>query len=147
MQVRDVMTQQVACCTPDTDLQEVAKMMTECDCGAIPVIDRDSGKAIGIITDRDIVCRSIASGKNPIGRRVEEVMTMPIAAVIPDSTLDDCLAKMESAQIRRIPVVDERGRLCGIISQADIARAAGEHAAAMLLKDVSKPSEHASRLS
>lgn len=146
MQVRDIMTKQLVSCTPDTDLREVARMMAECDCGAIPVVEPESGKAIGIVTDRDIVCRSVAAGHNPIGQRAEEAMTMPIAAVKSDSSLEECLAEMESDRIRRMLVVDDQGKLCGIVSQADIARAAGEHETAELLKDVSKPIEHASKL-
>src|SRR5688500_19096728 len=67
MQVREIMTSDPACCTPDTNLQDVACMMIECDCGAIPVVDDlDSGRVIGMITDRDITCRTVAQRKNPL---------------------------------------------------------------------------------
>ena len=68
-----------------------------CDCGAIPVIDPETKKAFGIVTDRDIVCRAVAVGQNPIDMKVDEVMTMPITAVEPDIELGDCLARMETA--------------------------------------------------
>jgi len=71
-------------------------------------------------------------------------MTMPISAVSPEVSLELCLAEMERAQIRRMLVVDGRGMLCGVISQADIARAAPEHTTAELVRDVSKPTKHAS---
>ena len=146
MQVRDIMTQQVASCAPDTDLREVAATMVKCDCGAIPVVDPQTRKAIGVVTDRDIVCRAVAEGQNPIGMKADKVMTMPITAVGPDASLEDCLAEMERAQVRRMLVVDEQGLLCGVVAQADIARAASEHETAELVKDVSKPSEHASNV-
>jgi predicted transcriptional regulator len=78
--------------------------------------------------------------------KVDELMTMPITVVAPDSSLEDCLAQMEQWQIRRMLVVDGQGKLCGIVSQADIARSASEHETAELVKDVSKPSDHASKL-
>jgi CBS domain-containing protein len=146
MQVRDIMTEQVASCTPGTDLQQVAMMMIKCDCGAIPVIDPKTQKAMGVVTDRDIVCRTVAEGQNPVGMKVDDVMTMPISAINPNASLEECLAEMERAQVRRMLVVDGRGALCGVVSQADIARAAPEHATAELVKDVSKPTERASKL-
>jgi len=73
-------------------------------------------------------------------------MTMPVTAVGPETSLEDCLARMEASQIRRMLVVDGDGKLCGIVSQADIARAAPEHQTAELVKDVSKPSEQASKV-
>ena len=146
MQVRDIMTQQVASCAPDTDLREVAATMVKCDCGAIPVVDPQTRKAIGVVTDRDIVARAVAAGQNPIGMKVDEVMTMPITAVGPETSLEDCLAQMEELQVRRMLVVDDQGRLCGIVSQADIARSAPEHETAELVKDVSKPTGRASEI-
>ena len=146
MQVRDIMTQQVTSCAPDTDLREVAATMVKCDCGAIPVVDPQTRKAIGVVTDRDIVARAVAAGQNPIGMKVDEVMTMPITAVGPETSLEDCLAQMEESQVRRMLVVDDQGRLCGIVSQADIARSAPEHETAELVKDVSKPTGRASEI-
>ena len=146
MQVKDIMSQQLTSCTPDADIQEVAAMMVKCDCGAIPVIDPQTQKAVGVITDRDIVARAVAKGQNPLGMKVEEVMTMPITAVGPETSLEDCLARMEESQIRRMLVVDGQGKLCGIVSQADVARTASEHETAELVKDVSKPTGHASEI-
>jgi CBS domain-containing protein len=144
MQVQDIMTHHVTHCTPEDSLRLVAEMMVKCDCGAIPVVDRETQKVYGIVTDRDIVCRAVAVGQNPIDMVADEVMTMPITAVEPDTTLGDCLARMETAQVRRMLVVDKEGHLRGVVSQADIARVAPEHAATEFLKDVSKPTGHAS---
>jgi CBS domain-containing protein len=146
MQVRDIMTERMAFCMPEKTLEEVAQMMVACDCGAIPVVDPVNYKVVGIVTDRDIVCRTVARGVDPTRVRVEEVMTMPIVAARPDDPIDKCLAEMESAQVRRMPVVDEQGRLCGIISQADIARAGPASETGHLLHDVSRPTDHASQV-
>ena len=146
MQVKDIMSQHVTSCVPDTDVQEAAALMVKSDCGAIPVVDPQTQKAVGVVTDRDIICRAIAKGQNPIGMKVDELMTMPITAVGPESSLEDCLAQMEESQIRRMLVVDGQGRLCGIVSQADIARTAPEHETAELVKDVSKPTDRASEI-
>jgi CBS domain-containing protein len=140
------MTNRLAYCTPQANLEEVAEMMVQNDCGAIPVIDLASSKALGIITDRDIVCRAIAAHKNPAGVTAEQVMSEPVATVQPQATLDECLAKMEAAQMRRMLVVDESGKLCGLVSQADIVRVLPEHEIAELLKDVSAPTGAAPHL-
>ena len=146
MQVQDIMSRHLTSCMPDADVQEAAALMVKSDCGAIPVVDPQTQKAIGVITDRDIVARAVAVGQNPIGMKVDELMTMPITAVGPESSLEDCLAQMEESQIRRMLVVDGQGRLCGIVSQADIARTASEHQTAELAKDVSKATDHASEI-
>ena len=76
MQVRDIMTRQLASCRPDADVQEVASLMVQCDCGAIPVVEPQSHKAIGVVTDRDIVCRAVAAGRNPVGMKAEQVIAL-----------------------------------------------------------------------
>ena len=126
MVVRDVMTERLNLCTPDTNLQDVARMMADHDCAAIPVVDPETGRAIGIVTGRDVARRALARGRNPLDMRAEDVMTAPVTAVSPGSSLLECEAKMQEAQVRCMPVVDEAGQLCGIISQSDITRAARE---------------------
>ena len=125
MQVQDVMTPNPACCTSDTNLQEVARKMIEHDCGEIPVVDED-GKPVGVVTDRDICCRTVAEGKNALEMNAGDVMTSPCVTVTPATDLDDCCKVMEDEQIRRVPVVDASGRCCGIVAQADIAQHAGD---------------------
>jgi CBS domain-containing protein len=117
---RDVMTPDPACCSPQTTLDRVAKMMIQNDCGEIPVIDVND-QPIGVVTDRDIVCRVVADGKNPIAHTAESCMSQPVVTVKADDPLDQVVATMEKHQIRRVPVVDERGCCAGIISQADVA--------------------------
>jgi CBS domain-containing protein len=111
--------------------------MVEADCGEIPVTDA-SNRLVGVITDRDIVCRAVAKGKNPSAVTAAEIMTEPVVCVNEDSTLDDVMAVMEENQIRRVPVVDASGCCCGIISQADIALNAREGEVGELVREVSK---------
>ena len=121
MQVREVMTSSPACCTPDSSLQEVARMMIENDCGCIPVVDSQSGmKPVGTITDRDITVRTVAAGQNPVAMKASDIMSIDIATVKPNQTLEECLKAMEEKDIRRILVVDEQGRCCGIVAQEDV---------------------------
>lgn len=146
MRVRDIMTVHMAFCMPEKTVDEVAGMMVTCDCGAIPVVDPITRKAVGIVTDRDIVCRAVAKGLDPARVRVEEIMTMPIVAVRADDSLENCVTVMESNQVRRVPVVDSQGFLCGMLSQADIARAAPSPETGHLVHDISRPSDHASQV-
>ncbi|HEX8246839.1 MAG TPA: DUF1508 domain-containing protein [Pyrinomonadaceae bacterium] len=123
MQVREVMSENPACCTPDSSLQEVARMMIENDCGCIPVVDNQSNKKpVGTITDRDITIRTVAGGQNPLTMKASDIMSIDIATIKPDSSLEECFEAMEQRDIRRILVVDEKGGCCGIVAQADIAQ-------------------------
>ena len=134
---RDVMTQDPACCSPHATLDEVAKLMIENDCGEIPVVDA-SDRPIGVITDRDIVCRAVAEGKNPAAHTVESVMSQPVITVRADAAIDDVLKTMERHKIRRVPVVDDGGCCTGIIAQADLASEAPPEKAAELVREVSR---------
>lgn len=138
MDVREVMTEKPACCAPEDSVQEAARLMVENDCGEVPVLD-ETGQPVGVITDRDIACRCVAEGKD-LNTPVSEVMSAPVVTVTPDADLDDCCARMEESQVRRIPVVDESGECCGIVSQADVARVANEEKTAQLVRDVSRQS-------
>jgi CBS domain-containing protein len=134
---RDVMTPDPACCSANATLDEVAKLMVQNDCGEIPILDA-SDRPIGVITDRDIVCRAVAEGKNPTGHTVESVMSKPVVTVRTDTPIDDVLATMEKHQIRRVPVIDESGCCMGIIAQADLASEAPPQKAAELVREVSR---------
>src|SRR5215213_4353874 len=102
MQVKDVMTPDPACCTPDATLQRVAEMMVENDCGEIPVVENmASMKPIGVITDRDITCRTVAKGLSPRTMTAGDCMTTPCFTVTPDTPLDECCRGLEENQIRR----------------------------------------------
>jgi CBS domain-containing protein len=117
------MTNNPACCMPDSSLQEVARLMVENDCGCIPVVDSQLGmKPIGTITDRDITVRTVASGQNPLEMKASDIMSIDIATIKPSASLEECFDVMEEKEIRRILVVDEQGRCCGIVAQADVAQ-------------------------
>ena len=134
---REVMTENPACCTPDTPLDQVAMLMREHDCGEIPVID-PAEQPIGVVTDRDIVCRVVAEGKNPMAYPAGICMSQPVATVSMDAPLGDVVAMMEQHQVRRVPVVDDRGRCVGMISQADVALTTGKRDLAELVRKISR---------
>jgi CBS domain-containing protein len=118
-------------------LEQVAKLMVQHDCGEIPVVD-SADQPIGVITDRDIVCRVVAEGMNPTGHTAEQYMSRPVVTVRADTPLEEVVSTMEKHQIRRVPVVDERGCCAGMIAQADIAAEAGERQVAKLVREVSR---------
>lgn len=146
MQVREIMTPKPACCTATTSLRDVARAMVQHDCGEIPIVDGDDhGTLIGVITDRDIVCRMVADGRNPLDYTAEQCMSTPVVVVWESTQIEDCARLMEEHQIRRVPVVDGGGACCGIVSQADIAKHASRRITAELVRDVSEPSMDSSR--
>lgn len=139
MNVSEIMTKNPVCCTPDTGLQEVARMMVDSDCGCIPVVDSNESKMpVGMITDRDITVRVVAKGQNPLDLMARDAMTTTVASVTPNTSLEECANVMEESQIRRVAVVDDNGCLCGIVAQADIANNAGDGTTAEVVQEVSK---------
>jgi CBS domain-containing protein len=144
MQVREIMTENPVCCSPESSLQNVAKLMAEHDCGEIPVLD-EQRRPVGVVTDRDIACRAVAQGRDPSQITARDVMSEPVVTVTPEDSVEECCQRMEENQIRRLPVVDEAGACCGMISQADIARQAPEHELAEVVRDVSRPTQESSR--
>jgi CBS domain-containing protein len=140
MKVEEVMSTEPAYCTPSTTLEDVANMMIECDCGEIPVVDSETNrKPTGVVTDRDIVCRTIAKGLNPLKMTAGDCMSQPCVTVTPEMSVDACCKVLESNHIRRVPVVDSKGILCGIVSVADVARSAKPKITAEVIKEVSEP--------
>lgn len=138
MQVKDIMTSDPACCTPETSLSEVARMMVDYDCGEIPVVETEETRVpIGVVTDRDIVVRTIGAGLNPMDMSVSECMSMPVVTVTPETSFDECRRIMEEKQIRRVPVVDGNGACVGIVALADITKYASEQDAGKVLQEVS----------
>ena len=113
--------------------------MMENDCGMIPVVENmENKKPIGVITDRDITIRTVAHNKNPLNMIAGEAMTDSVITVTTQTDVEDACHRMEANKIRRLPVVDRQGALVGIVAQADVARQAGEHLTAELVKDVSE---------
>lgn len=135
-QVSDIMTKNVATCQPGDTLQKVALTMKENDCGAVPIVN---GKNVaGIITDRDIVMRAVAEGKNPLDLSAESCMTEDISTIDENESLANCMNLMEKQQIRRVVVTDNSGNVCGIVAQADIALNVPENQTGDTVKKVSR---------
>jgi CBS domain-containing protein len=140
MQVHQIMTSDVACCTPETPLREAARMMAQNDCGALPVVESaNSMRLAGIITDRDIACRGLLHERSPLDLSVSDCMTPKVQTVSSDADVRDAEKLMQQHQIRRIPVVDGGSECCGMVSQADLALNAEGQEVASVLRDVSQP--------
>ena len=135
--VREVMTARPRSVTPQTHLNDVAQLMEADDVGAIPVVEGD--RLVGIVTDRDIVVRAIAKGKDPRGMPASEVSSREMVTVDPEDDLSDALKLMAQYQVRRLAVVEEGDRLVGVVSQADVALNAKEKTSGELLEDISQP--------
>ncbi|GGI66843.1 CBS domain-containing protein [Deinococcus humi] len=141
MQVKDVMTSNPACCTPDTPLPEVARMMEQHDCGCIPVVeDQASKKPVGMITDRDIAVRGVAQGKDVSQMSARDCMSTSVVTVTPEDSVDDCCKVMEDNQVRRVAVVDQQGGCCGMVSQADVALDTSGKVS-QVVREVSQPTD------
>ncbi len=139
MKARDLMTKTPTCATPDARIEAIARMMTQRDCGAIPIVSEETGLPVGLVTDRDIVVRTIAHGRNPIGLTARDCMTTPAVTVRENQELGEVVALLERRQIRRVMVVDETDALSGILALADIAAHASKKQVGELLREVSMP--------
>ncbi|NKX54816.1 CBS domain-containing protein [Arthrobacter mobilis] len=133
--VREFMTTDCRCIGENQTLEEAARMMRDMDCGSLPICG-DDGKLKGFITDRDIVVKCLAEGRD-----AREVKAMDLAQGKPhwidaDANIDDAIAMMEKYQIRRLPVITDH-KLVGIISQGDIARNYSEQKVGELVEHVS----------
>jgi len=124
MKLNEIMTKNVQCISPDSSLVDAAKMMQKLDVGALPVCDND--RLAGMVTDRDIVTRSLAEGRTPSEARVKDVMTHPIHYCFDDQEVSEAVQTMENQQIRRLVVLDRNRKLCGIVSIGDLALHSGD---------------------
>jgi CBS domain-containing protein len=143
MKVHEIMTAHARSIAPDNTLVEAAGLMRELDVGALPVVD--GGNLAGIITDRDIVVRSIADGRDPNNSTVGEVMSGGIVAVNADQDVEEATRIMEQKQIRRLPVLDRAERVVGIVSLGDIATSSNPAFSGIALRDVSQPRNPSAR--
>lgn len=138
--IASIMTRNPAVCTPETNLDEVGRRMVDYNCGAIPIVeDEQSCCPIGIITDRDIICRAVALRRNPLDLKARDCMTSQTVTISENASIEECCRLMEEHQVRRIPVINAGGRCIGIISQADIATQATPKHTIEVLREVSKP--------
>lgn len=120
--IQDVMTRNPICCTPQDAVQAAARIMAENDCGIVPVVESQENRTLlGVITDRDIVVRSVVKGEDPAEAHVESCFSRNAHTLAPDASLQDCRRLMEQWQVRRVPIVDAQNRLLGIVAMADLA--------------------------
>jgi len=118
----EIMTRSVVCCVPEDTLEHAAMLMKTEDVGPIPVIESHaSRRLIGIVTDRDLVVKGIAEGKDPVSTKIREIMTDHPVACFEKDDVNDAIDLMSDYKVRRIPVVDDSNHLLGIIPQADVA--------------------------
>jgi CBS domain-containing protein len=136
MKVSEVMTRDVQTVRPDQSVQDAASFMLSADAGSIPVTE--NGRLMGMITDRDIAVRGIAKGYGP-DTPVRELMTDDVICARDDDDIEDIASKMSEAQVRRLPVIDDQERLCGIVSLGDLSRDADEESASEALEGVTEP--------
>jgi CBS domain-containing protein len=134
--IREVMTQNPSTIEASQTIIEAAKLMRDEDVGIVPIVDGQ--KLIGTITDRDIAIRVIAEGKDPQTTNVNEIASSNLVTVDPEQDLDEALRLMASHQVRRLPVVEEDGRLVGIVAQADVARYASDQQTGEVVEEISK---------
>lgn len=141
MKIQDVMTRDPSCVTPDATVREAAQLMKREDIGVVPVIDSQGSKTlVGVITDRDIAIRCVADGNDGTAR-VRDCMTAnKIATCRESDDVDRAMDAMRTEQVRRVPIVDERGALVGIVAQADImTKTSNETKAANTVEQISQP--------
>ncbi|HET7553442.1 MAG TPA: CBS domain-containing protein [Gemmatimonadaceae bacterium] len=144
MQVQKMMTSNPACVTPDDTIRDAARLMKEHDCGLIPVVDSEESKRlVGVVTDRDLAVRAIGEGKGA-DTKVSQVMSRDPSCASPDTDVSEVERIMSERQVRRVPVVDSKGRLAGIVAQADLAlsddKGVSDREVARTVERISQPS-------
>src|SRR5690349_19260998 len=137
---RDVMTKDVVVCTPENTVSDVARLMKTEDIGPVLIVDNEQSRTlVGIVTDRDVVLKVIADGKDPKTTRVGDVMSKKLVTARPDDDVETAMKSMAQYQLRRIPVVGPNMELMGIISQADVAvRVNAPEETAEVVKEISQ---------
>jgi CBS domain-containing protein len=134
--VRDAMTSNPRSIEPSTTVTEAARLMKAEDVGSLPIVGGD--QLVGMVTDRDVVIRIVAEGKDPQSTTVGEVASRDLVTVDPQQDLDEALRLMAQHQVRRLPVAEEDGRLVGILAQADVAREGKDTQTGQLVQEISE---------
>lgn len=137
MKLKDITTDVVQTLAPATTLADAATAMRDGDLGWMPVKEGD--KVIGIVTDRDIVVRGLATGMQPKTSTVRDVMSKEVLSCNADDSVDDAAELMQREQVRRLVVLDDNGRLAGVVSLADLARKGDDDQSAEVLEQVTQP--------
>ena len=142
MKAQDIMSRNPTSVTPETPLAEAARLMKQENIGVVPVVESEgSRRLVGLITDRDIAIRAVAEGRDGTTTSVGHIMTSEIRSASPDDSVNDVMALMGREQVRRVPIVDDRGALVGIIAQADIVlEAKDDRKAEKTVEKISQPS-------
>jgi CBS domain-containing protein len=135
-QIRELMTVRPRTVKTGDSIVEAAKLMKGEDSGIAPIVDGD--RLVGVLTDRDIAIRVVAEGRDPRETKVEEIASQDLVTVDPHQALDEALRLMAQHQVRRLPVVEEDGKLVGIVSQADVARRVDSDAAGEVVRGISE---------
>ena len=140
MKAHDIMTRNPRTVTPEMSVREVAKLMESEDVGMLPVVGSSGSKqVVGIVTDRDIAIRHVAAGHASSDCPISEAMSSNPKTCKTTDSVDEVMKVMGKEQVRRIPIVDERGDLVGIVAQADIAREADDKKAERTIEKISEP--------
>jgi CBS domain-containing protein len=135
---KDVMTKNPQVITADAPVQEAARLMKSEDTGVLPVVEsQGTRRVVGVITDRDIALRVVAEGKSSAS--VRDAMSSGVRTCNEDDDLKDVMEVMAHEQVRRIPIVDDRGELVGIVSQADIVLEGDDKRAEETIEQISQP--------
>lgn len=134
--VRDVMTANPACVSEKDTIRDAARIMAKQDTGVVPVVD--GKKVVGIITDRDIVVRLIAEGKDASSSKVTDAMSKKVRSIRDDAAIDEALQLMSSAQVRRIPVVNAGNELVGIVSMGDLSKTDHDNKIGRVIETISE---------
>jgi len=135
MKVKDVMHRGVTWVEPTTTIREIARMMRDNDIGSVPVGEND--RLVGIVTDRDIICRGVADGADFSALSARDVMSKPIIYCRADDELEYAIRIMEKNKIRRLPVIDKGKRLAGMLALGDISEIGGREKAGEVMRSVS----------
>lgn len=140
MKVRELMTPDPVCCTPEDSAQKVAKILCEQNIGSVPIVlDQQSRKLLGMITDRDLCCHIVAAGMDPKATKIEKFITLNPVTCRDGENLENCERLMQEHQVRRIPIVDADGRCIGILAQADLALREKPEKVSKTVAEISKP--------
>ena len=142
MRVAEAMTRDVQCVMPGDTIERAARLMADWNVGALPVCE--DNEVIGMITDRDITIRVVSAGKSPDQCHVEEIMSEDVECCHENDDLEEVTHKMAERKVRRIPVLDENEKLCGIVSLGDLSEETDISSAAHALKEISHPSHPSS---
>jgi CBS domain-containing protein len=134
--IRELMTLDPRSLESGSTVMEAARLMRDEDAGLIPVVEGE--RLVGTVTDRDIAIRVVAEGREPQSITVGEIASRELVTINPQQNLDEALRLMASHQVRRLPVVEENGKLVGIVAQADIARSAADERTGEVVEDISK---------